>query len=340
MKRTILSLAAAAALFSALPAFSAEAEVATSLELLGAYYPPNLGGYGISGFAPVDFSQVPGNLLLGERDLGSGWGGAEAKAVLSRSWTIPALRGEGAFTSGNSLELKAQAEFSPVSLNAAFSATLTPVAFLKLTGGAAVGTGWNVGFLGLCLNPPSDTQDYVQQSFGGAVWRAWGSGTFQFDLAALLPGDWNHVVLVASPSVEYKAYTGAASGQAWLWEADQGMNFNGAKLKATYFLGYQMPLVLDTVGFLLETEEWIGEVRDYSFMASTGGWGSDFVALNFGPLLNFRLGDKASLAVLVQFKTARKWTDLTTRKRYFGNRDYEGSYLYFNRVALNCSLEL
>jgi hypothetical protein len=98
-----------------------------------------------------------------------------------------------------------------------------------------------------------------------------------------------------------------------------------------------MPLVLNTAGMLLETEQWLGDVAAYGTMAD-GKWGSDFVSLNFGPLFNFTLGEKSTLAVLVQFKTAQKWTDATTQLRYFENRVFESVYLYFNRVAFSYSL--
>jgi hypothetical protein len=335
--RKFLLVALFAAL--ALAAYADEGiETKTSINAVGAYYPANLAGYGSTGFAPPDYSTVPGG--AGQRDLGSSWGGAEAKASISRSWTIPALRGEGALMSGNNLALDATGEISPVSLNAVFSATLTPIAFLQFYAGAGIGTGWSLGFRGLALNPADDNQEFEDKPFGGAVWRAWCGGTFQFDFAALVPGEWNHVVILASPSVEYKAYTGAGADQAWLWEADSGMNFNGLKFKASYFLGYQMPIMVNTIGFLAETEEWLDPVRNRATMASAGGWGSDFLSLNFGPLANLSLGEGSSLAVLVQFKTARDWSDATTRNRYFENRDYEGGYLYFNRIAFSYTLVL
>jgi hypothetical protein len=338
MKLPFRLVCAAAVLALAAAALGAqEPTLSTRVELQGAYYPPNTEAYQTTGFAPIDTTVHPAG--ANQRVLGTGWGGAEAKAILSEELVLPLLRGEGALLSGNNLTLRASGELSPVSVNAVVQATLTPIAVLKLSLGAAAGTGWSVGFVGLALNPADNAQPLAQVPFGGVVWRTWASGTFQFDTAALVPGEWNHVVMVASPMLEYRAFTGAADGQAWLWEADKGYDFNGFKLKGAYFLGYQMPIVLGTAGMLLETEQWLFDVAARSPMAA-GGWGSDFVILNFGPVLSFTLGNASSLAVLIQFKTAQKWTDATTRIRYFENRVYESWYLYFNRVAFSWTLTL
>jgi hypothetical protein len=306
---------------------------ALSLEVQGAYGFPNLEGTDSGGLVPIAYSQEKGP---GGREVGSTWGGAEAKAALNYQLVSPAFVGDGPLTMGNNLALDFAFELSPVSLNANFSATLTPIAFLKLAAGAGVGTGWDIGFVGLGLNEAGTIES---QSFGGAVYRAWVGGTFQFDLAAVLPGEWNHAVVLASPKVVYQAYSAAADDEAWLWEADKGMNFNGLKLYGNYLLGYQPPLAMDLAGILLQTEGWLGSVADKSTMASKG-WGSDYTYLVFGPLFDFKLGETASLAVLPQFKTGIKWSDATKWQKDFRDRSYDGSYAYFYRLAFDYTLKL
>ncbi len=308
----------------------------TAFSAVAAYYPSNLSGYESSGFSPVSYDFLEGG--DGERDLGSTWGGAEGKVSLSHTMTIPALRGEGPLFADNNIALKATGELSPVSLNALFQVSLTPIAFLKFSAGTGVGTGFTLGFKGLAANPLSSGEELDDEPFGGAVYRFWLSGTFQFDFAALFPGDWNHVVFQITPEFEYKAYTGAGTNEAWLWEADKGENFNAFKYNGTYFIGYQMPLKVNLAGFLLETEEWLGSVRSLSPMDS--GWGSDFVTMNFGPIANVQLTERSSLAILVQFKTGRDYTDATTRMRSFQERIFEDTYVYFNRIAVSYSLSL
>ena len=307
-----------------------------SMNLLGAYYIPNQAGYQSSGFAPLTYTPVEGQDAPGAlRTLGSSWGGAEAKVAFTYSDSMPFMAGEG-LMAGNNVNGKASLELSPVSINAVGQVSLTPIAFLVFNAGAALGTGWTAGpFQGLGINPASNDVSAIDlTAFGGLVWRVWGEGTFQFDLAALKIGDWNHVVVQATGKVEYKAYTGAGSHEAWLYEADAGENFNGVRFYGTYILGYQMPLKISLIGLMAESEEWIGDVRNYSTMAS-GGWGSDFRFWQLGSLTNVQFGAMDSLLVLVQFRRGRDYTDGTTQNRSFETRVYEAPYWYFNRVALS-----
>ena len=337
MKRFACAAALLASLATA--GFAEGARAETTLEIQADYGFPNHEAVDASGFAPIVYG-VSAGASAGERSVGSAIGSPEAKAMLARSLVFPVLAGEGPLTRGNNLALDFSGEISPVSLNANFKATLTPIAFLKLAAGLGVGTGWDIGFVGLGINDP--VSGIEARNFDGVVYRAWAGGTFQFDLAAVAPGEWNHVVVLASPRVEYKAYSQASADQAWIWEADKGMNFNGLKLYGNYLIGYQMPIALDLAGILLQTEGYLGSVRDRA--PSDGSkalkWGSDFTYLVFGPLLDFKLGAGGSLAVLPQFKTGIKWTDSTTRAPYFEKRDYEGSYLYFYRLAFDYSLKL
>jgi hypothetical protein len=327
MKRTAVIASCLAALAMAAAPLAAQGlSSSDNLEVQGFYSFPNNACYGSSsGFAPVDY--------------GSGWGGAGAKAIVSRSYTMPALVSAGALTEGNNLALSVSSELAPVSINTNVEATLTPLAFLKFSVGAGLGSGWSIsplGFTGLGLNNAGVTED---KSFGGIIYRAWASGTFQFDLAAVMPGDWNHIVVLASPKIEYDAFTGATASQAWIWEADSGMNYNGLKLKGSYVLAYQMPLALSMAGLLLEPEGYIGSVAAKSTMA-TGGWGSDYTKLALSAIFNFTLSDKASIAILPQIKSDIKWSDATAAASDFTKRVYEGSYWYFNRIAFDFNLKI
>lgn len=314
-----------------------EARDSLSLNVILGYLPPNLDGYGSTGFAPVDFDVIPGG--AGQRDLGTGWGGGEALASLEYTRTLPALVGEGPFFSGNNLELAGRGELSPVTVEALGSVTLTPVAFLKFQVGASFGTGWSLGFIGLALNPTDSAQPLEEIPFGGMLLKAWVSGTFQFDLAAVLPGDWNHVVVQAAAKFEHRTLSSADSGEAWVWQADTGMNFNGWRHLGTYVLGYQMPLKLNFAGVMVETEAWLGDVRTYGTMDS-GGWGSDFVTVTFSPLANLAFDDANSLTFVVQLKSTQDWDDGSTQARSFQQRDYEGRLWKLNRIAFSYTRKL
>jgi hypothetical protein len=305
-----------------------------SLEMQGYYGFSNHEDPSGRGFAPVEYGTLGGSNNT-ERDTGSAWGSAGVKAIIDYSVALPFLRLPGSLTSGNNLRFDLSGELSPVSLNANLEAGITPVAFMSLFAGAGLGTGWDIGFVGLGLNDSSGIQ---ARDLDGFVYRVWVKSSFQFDLAALLPGEWRHIVILASPKLIYLAYSEADEDEAWIWEADDGMDFNGWKLKGSYFLGYQMPLKLSMAGILLETEGFFGSLRDRSPM--TAGWGSDYTYYSLGFLANFRLNERSNLAILPQFKTGIRWSDETYRIKYFEYREYKGSYWYFNRIVFDYSLKL
>lgn len=334
-----LAVALAIAILTLPIAVSAqEARDNLRLNIVLGYSPPNLDGYASTGFAPIDFTIVPAP-DSDSRDLGTGWGGGAALASLEYSRTIPAFVGEGPFFSGNNLELSGRVELSPVTVEASGTATLTPIAFLKFQAGAAVGTGWTLGFVGLALRPAGGPGEIEEIPFGGALLRTWLSGTFQFDLAALLPGDWNHVVVQAVAKFEYRALSAADPGEAWIWQADAGLNFNGWRHLGTYVLGYQMPRKLNFAGVMVETEAWLGDVREYSTMGSSG-WGSDFVTVTISPLANLAFDERNSLTFLVQLKSTQDWSDGTTQSNYLNDRDYAGRLWKLDRILFSYSRKL
>ncbi|MBN2510620.1 MAG: hypothetical protein JXB03_10090 [Spirochaetales bacterium] len=320
----------------------------TTVQVLGAYYVPNHEGYQDSGFAGPDFSVIPRDeaaagvdpALDPGRSIGSGWGSAEAKGIIERKLTWPLSLGTGVLTKGGSIGFRCSGELSPVSVNGVAQFTVAPFAFLSFSTGLSAGTGWTLVFNGLGRNIPGpDREAAASEPFSGLVARCWQSATLQFDLAAVYPGEWNHVVAAATGRVEYKGYTLAGKHDAWQYEADSGRNFNGFKFLGSYFLGYRMPLVLDTLGFLVETNEWIDYNRSRSSMDS-GGWGSDLVNITLGPVFNFTLPSSDSLAVLIQFKNGVDYSDETTGYRYFAYRHADGTYWKFHRIALRYTMKI
>ncbi len=315
-----------------------------SLGFQGGYLFGNQAGYGINGgFAPVSYSVVTGLSHRSDdpgRSLGTTWGGAQAKALLSYSVKQPFMVGEGPLFSSNSLEYLVKWDLSPVSTNLAASVTLSPLALLKLSVGGSIGTGWYFLFNGLGRNLSGLNYTAPQREpLSGVVYSLWVSSTLQFDFGAVFPGKWNHVVMAFIPKVGYRAFSKAGADTPWQYEADSGENFNGLKLYTTGFLGYRMPLIVDTVGFLVETEQYIDSNSERSPMGE-GGWGSDFVFVTFGPLVNVKLDNSSNLTILLQFKNGRDYTDDTIGNRFFEYRSYQYTYYYLYRLAFNYSLKL
>jgi hypothetical protein len=114
-------------------------------------------------------------------------------------WTFPFLRDESLFSSGNNIALKLGANLSPILAGLSGDAVLTVAPFLSFTLGAMIGTGWNydlfgkIPLVGLGLNRKmndGDSKDGVNgNGLDGAVWNVHLGNTFQFDFAAIFPGE-------------------------------------------------------------------------------------------------------------------------------------------------------
>ncbi len=206
---------------------------------------------------------------------------------------------------GENLKLKLVEGISPVSLSSGANLFWVPVPFLEFKAGASVGTGWNIPGLayGLALNTDQNSDERVleRKDFGGVVLIGELGGAFQFDYAALVPGDWNHIVLKTYHGFKYKTFTGALDDQAWLYLADGGENVNGLNYYGNLFLGYQMPLFIDTAGLLVEADLYLNDLPNRTV------WGDDMVRWVMGAIFNFKFSDTWSLATLAQLKTVRNF---------------------------------
>ncbi|MCF6335939.1 MAG: hypothetical protein L3J12_09375 [Spirochaetales bacterium] len=317
-------------------------ESSTYFNLAGAYYFDDNKGYTInSGLAPVSYLPVPipgtSSLPAGDegRSLGNGWGGAEVKASIIHKMKVPFMQGEDSMTEGNNVLFQMKGEFSPVSINAAASATITPIAFLNFQLGTSIGTGWNFFglFNGLGLNT-NGTGIPEETPLPGIVSKSWISGTFQFDLGAVIPGEWTHIIMAVTAKMDYKYFSGAKKGEAWQFEADAGENFNGFSYLGSYVLGYKLPFMVNTVAFLVETSQMLGTNAKIS-SSDLVDWGSGFVQVTFGPLANIQLSKNSSLLVLLQFRTEKEFSKTTIFNNYFRNREQTGTYIDFRRIAVS-----
>jgi hypothetical protein len=317
----------------------------TSFKLEGTYYVDDNKGFDVSsgGFAPISYTpeEPPGPLPPPDegRDLGTGWGSAEIQVKLNHRVRTPFMTGNSFLTEGNNITHSFTGALTPVSARLELGTTLTPIAFFNVSAGAVLGTGWDIRiFNGMGLNADG-TGVPESASFQGIVVYPWIGGTFQFDLGALISGEWTHIVVLANHRIEYSWFSGADRSEAWMFEADKGENFNGFKLFGSYFLGYRMPLVLDMAGVLLETSQNLGFVRGLS-TKSSGGWGSDYVEITVSPVFSFDLSENSSLTLLIQFRRERLYTDATIFYNYYVNRSYKGVYWDLRRIAFSYSRRL
>jgi hypothetical protein len=260
----------------------------------------------------------------------------EAKFGLVQSFTFPFLQGKNLLTADNNIKTAFTAELSPISLNGLAEALWTPIAFFQLAAGARAGSGWNITLfgskvrgIGINRDNGSGVSETLGSAFNGLLWKTHLGGALQFDAAALIPGDWHHVVFRSYHEINYKGYTAASSGDSWYFENDDGENRNGFNYYGSLLLGYQMPLFLNTVGLLAEGDLYLYDTpnRDQ--------WGDELIRWTFSGLLNFTITKQFSAAFLVQLRTRRNyedpyWEDLFYQRRHIGSTPL---YLEFYRVA-------
>lgn len=242
----------------------------------------------------------------------------EAKLDYSHSTVLPFLQGDGPLFSGNNMAFNLGAELSPVSVAASLELRLTPLAFMQFFLGSGIATGWNIPNLanGLCKNSSDGEGGQIlsDNSLEGFVWSGEGGGLFQFDFAAIFPGEWNHVVFQTSHLARYKAWSKAEAEESWLYQADSGENRNGWNYYGSYFLGYQMPIFLQMAGVLVE---------ENLYLYNTPGrevWGDDLGRWTMGALLSFKITDRLSANALAQFRTNRNFTEATKDKAFYKDR--------------------
>jgi hypothetical protein len=199
-----------------------------------------------------------------------------AQAAFEYSLKIPCLRPRNVqglwkpLTRDNNFTLNLRADVSPVSTNGIVNFVVTPLAVLEVNAGLQVGTGWDIlgfksgmsGGLGVVRRDngrinwepigrfgDQPTFNVSSKDLRGVMLRCFAGLTLQFDLAAVLPGDWNHLVFRTVQQFEYYKNTIAADNEYWNYETNldywtrQGLGkaLNRFNYYSSYAIGYMTP---------------------------------------------------------------------------------------------------
>ncbi|MDR2158467.1 MAG: hypothetical protein LBP23_00190 [Treponema sp.] len=250
----------------------------------------------------------------------------EAALTVRRQVTVPFLRGNGPLTADNSIRASLGLELSPVSLYGLADLVWTPAAFFQLAAGTKLGSGWNTELFGspvygIGINRPRGASRRAEidgDPFDGLHWDFRGGGVLQFDLAVLFPGDWHHVVFRSCHELHHRGYSRASAGDSWVFANDDGENRNGYTYYGNVFLGYRMPIFLNTAGLMAEMDKSLYAVPNEE------DWGGDLVRWTFSGVLNVTLTERIGAALLVQCRTRRNYRD--------GDRKNEHRYFYQYRT--------
>ncbi len=263
----------------------------------------------------------------------------EIKAEYSHNIAVPFLNSPNALFQNNEISFGFSGFLSPISIGLGFETVLRPVAFLEFSAGAETGTGWNIRFArGLAINEPSGSYDnrFDNKTLKGFVHKEKAGAAFQFDLGAVIPGDWTHVVFRSYHEYYYKAFTCASKNESWLWEADDGENRNGTHYYMQNVLGYKMPFAMEFFGFMFEAE------RSYYDTQRGDPSGENIWQYTASCITSFAVGKETKINLISQIRTVRNYADETGDYDYYRSRIINSDKprkWEFYRVILTMSYE-
>lgn len=274
----------------------------------------------------------------------------EVKALISQSLIFPFLQGSNPLIKDNNIATVFTVDLTPISTSGIIEVIWTPAAFFLLSGGGRMGSGWPLAMgNGIGIKEPEDKNAPVPGpddpprkakisggAFDGFMWSAWGAGTLQFDLGAVIPGDWTHILFQTRQEFRYSAHNRAGPDDFWLFEDDSGENKNGWKYRAGYVLGYLMPQspLLNTIAFMAEMEK--------NLYNSPGGdfWGEGLGRWIFSNALLFAINPRLSATLVFQLRTLRNFeiADYNVRDYYHQDFRFDSEatqrYVVFHRVVV------
>ena len=268
----------------------------------------------------------------------------EAKVGYTHRFVFPFLQGGNPLTAANNITVVLTAEATPISVNGLYRAVWTPLAFIELLAGGRIGSGWPITLfgrelygIGLNLSDEYDNIVYSGSAFDALLWQKRFGGAFQFNLAAIFPGDWNSVLFRTYHEINYHGNTRARRGQSWYFEGGDGENMNGFNYFGTIMIGYQMPMVLNLVGLLAEMERYLYDTPNRR------AWGEDLIRWTFSCVLGFRITERLGLSVITQLRTRRNfreshWEDLHYRARTVNRSNPQRLEFYRVVAAINYRL--
>lgn len=259
------------------------------------------------------------------------YSGLQARTTLNASYEIPVLQSDSPFFSGNNITLTGSFEITPISLMPKLSVSFTPIAFLNFSAGADAGSGWDLISMQGIAQYNASTKAYDDLSpFSSWYLKGYANGTFMFDVAALWPGDWHHIVTVATYEVQYVTLTNTTS-TCWEWQTSK--NFaNGLQFYQSYVLGYQMPTIVSIVGIRAELAGHY-TASDYGKYAET--YDGDFMTVDVSPLMQLKFSKHDSMYIMGNFETRRSFAQSHTTSDEELSLTCTGSEWFFNRVAFS-----
>lgn len=296
MKKTF-ALLAAVLLAATAGAVDLPEHLSMTLDVKGAYHPESKWTQGW-GDARYQFISGP-------------YDGVELAAQLNVNYTIPTPLGDNFLLRSANVVATGSVEVSPVSLKPIAKVAFTPLPFLSFNVRGEAGTGWDLPFLrlhGMAKHVSSSNGNgngtYGQYTaltpFGDWLLKFAAQGIFQFDTAALWPGDWHHIQMQYTYEVYYENQTGVPDGTARIWQGTAS-KVDGWGEYQCLVLAYGMPLVISRAGVMVESD------RHYfnDFTETKNSPDASIPEISISPMAQFTFNEHNLLSVLFTFANRR-----------------------------------
>lgn len=255
---------------------------------------------------------------------------ANLKATFYGEKKIPYALGENPMLKDSYFNVRGGLELTPLSIKPVVDVSFCPVPFFVAAAGASLGTGWNIHeWIGMAgLDEESGKYENLR-AFSRWYFDFWFSATLKFDLASIIPGEWNHLQLAATYMIKYQELSGYINGDIFKWQNTSAMA-SGGVYDANITIAYQLPFVVERVGLLTEFNGHF-RAKDYGDFADS--YKGDFVTVAFSPFAELTASEKDTIAFSAQISNRRAFTKKHTNEDEEIFLEYAGVEWIFNRVA-------
>ena len=256
----------------------------------------------------------------------------ECRTTFNADYKIDTPLGEHWLLKDSNVILSGACELTPVSVRPKISVGFQPLPFFVVKGGSSVGFGWNYLGLGGVREFNQEKREYEEIStFSHPYYDFWGQTMLMFDTGAIYPGDWNHVVMLATFTASYSSIAGFEKGEAYEWQCSKN-KVGGAQYEASGLLAYQMPIVLSMAGVMYSAE---GHFKGSDYGDFDKNYDGSFVTHSVTPIFQFKLGEKDELFCLFNFSSRRRFTEKLEKDEDTLFMKTVGREWFFNRIALS-----
>ena len=289
----------------------------------------------------TDFAYYPASEMIPGGDhfskINGPYSGVEFCTTLNAGYVINTPLGEHWLVKDSYVFLGAAFELTPVSVKPKLSIEFSPVPFLVFRAGGSVGFGFNyLGLEGVAEYNPKTREYDTLTGINHPYYDLWASGTFQFDTGALIPGDWSHIILLASYSTVYTGLAGLEKGDIFEWQCTK-YKACGLAYEVQGIIAYQMPLALKFAGVMYkQCGYYDGTVYGYYDKTFDGA----FPEISISPVLQFAFGKNDELTALFDFSSRRSFESEIKKESDILYTRTTGREWYFKRLAISWTHKL